>query len=67
MNTIVKKGLRPAPAMDLQALQNDEAFCAGYQSFIWGYPYVKGTLLRRAATHPGSANYAPINCKRLMA
>lgn len=50
-----------AEGPDLRALQESEAFSAGYQAFVWGYPYVKGMLLRHGAMHPGTANHAPLN------
>lgn len=62
MNTMTKTRPQAASASpELQKLQEVEAFNAGYLAFIWGYPYVRGMLLRRVATHPGSANYAPVN------
>lgn len=46
---------------DMRALHEAEGFAAGYQAFVWGYPYVKGMLLRHAAMHPASGNHAPLN------
>ncbi len=42
-------------------IRENEAFALGYQAAVWGYPYVKGMLLRKQATHPASRNHAPIN------
>ena len=50
-----------AAVSPLQALLEQEAFGLGFQSYIWGYPYVKTLLLKNEATHPESRNYAPIN------
>lgn len=40
---------------------HQEAFDIGFESFLWGYPYVKTMLLKNEATNPASANHAPFN------
>ncbi|MGY6536531.1 MAG: DUF1254 domain-containing protein [Pararhodobacter sp.] len=59
MDGAEKPALADGP--DLRALHEDQAFCAGYQAFVWGYPYVKGMLLRHGAMHPASSNHAALN------
>jgi len=59
MDGTEKPALAEGP--DLRSLHEKEGFAAGYHAFDWGYPYVKGMLLRHGAMHPGTANHAPLN------
>ncbi|MCB1394438.1 MAG: DUF1254 domain-containing protein [Rhodobacter sp.] len=59
MDGTEKPALADSP--DMRALHDSEAFAVGYHAFVWGYPYVKGMLLRHGAMHPRTANHAPLN------